>query len=201
MAIKPFNQNDSLFIQLAVASRLPQVTYATHRIGTFKANSGNNLALAAAKAYVTEPLHHFLSYGGEPGRGKTHLAVAIGWEWLALGQGTVRYWRASMLLAAQRAWYNLPNKPQKNPMDWARETGLLILDDLGAEKQSEWALEQLDDVIDHRYINGMPTVFTTNLLFSQMPPRIASRIKEGVTVLLEGPDYRETIAKTRREPT
>lgn len=40
---------------------------------------------------------------------------------------------------------------------------LLILDDLGAERQSDFALEQVFNVIDSRYKSGKPVIITTNL--------------------------------------
>ncbi len=41
---------------------------------------------------------------------------------------------------------------------------LLILDDMGTEKPTEWANERLFEVIDNRYNENLPTVITTNLL-------------------------------------
>lgn len=62
---------------------------------------------------------------------------------------------------------------------------LLIIDDLGVERQSDFALEQVYNVIDARYKNGQPVIITTNLTFSEIqnPPdmrykRIYDRIVE-----------------------
>lgn len=70
---------------------------------------------------------------------------------------------------------------------------LLILDDLGTEKLTDWAAEKLDTLIDHRYIKGLPLVVTTNVPAAQLSPRIASRLQDrrlGKVVTLSGPDYR-----------
>jgi hypothetical protein len=70
---------------------------------------------------------------------------------------------------------------------------LLILDDLGTEKLTDWAAEKLDTLIDHRYIKGLPLVVTTNVPAAQLSPRIASRLQDrrlGRVVTLSGPDYR-----------
>lgn len=45
---------------------------------------------------------------------------------------------------------------------------LLIIDDLGAERQSDFALEQVFNVIDNRYKNGQPTIITTNLTLQEI---------------------------------
>ena len=45
---------------------------------------------------------------------------------------------------------------------------LLILDDLGAERQSDFALEQVFNVIDSRYKNGQPIIITTNLTLTEI---------------------------------
>ena len=45
---------------------------------------------------------------------------------------------------------------------------LLVIDDLGAERNSSFGLEQVFSVIDTRYRNGQPTIFTTNLTLEEM---------------------------------
>ncbi len=46
---------------------------------------------------------------------------------------------------------------------------LLILDDIGAEKASEWTQERLYSVIDHRYANCLPLIVTSNLPPGDLP--------------------------------
>jgi DNA replication protein DnaC len=61
-----------------------------------------------------------------------------------------------------------------------RNAGVLLLDELGAEKETEWTREQLYRVINHRYNEGLPTL-------------IASRIRDtrfGKDIVLTGPNYR-----------
>lgn len=45
---------------------------------------------------------------------------------------------------------------------------LLILDDVGMERQTEYALEQVFNVIDARYRSGMPLIITTNLSLAEL---------------------------------
>lgn len=45
---------------------------------------------------------------------------------------------------------------------------LLILDDVGMERQTEYAMEQVFNVIDARYRSGMPLIITTNLSLAEL---------------------------------
>ena len=56
-----------------------------------------------------------------------------------------------------------------------RDYDLLILDDLGAERGTEYALEQVYNVVDIRYRSGKPMIVTTNLKLAELknPPDVA----------------------------
>ncbi|MCG6493396.1 ATP-binding protein [Kitasatospora sp. A2-31] len=80
------------------------------------------------------------------------------------------------------------------------EIPLLLLDDLGSAKTSEWTEEITYRLINHRYNQCLPTIFTSNLppraatgpdLTSTLGERIASRLAEMVTVVpMAGADRR-----------
>lgn len=201
---EPTERNER-FDRLAKYSNMPLVTGGKFTLMQFLPGKGTQQAYQAAIDYLTDKReHHFITFVGEPGRGKTHLALGIGWQWLGQDFGVVKYWQVSELLDAMRAEYDNPPKdthgfPMMGEFDRAKECDLLILDDLGVEKSTEWVVDKLDTLINHRWLEELPTVFTTNLAPGQLQPRIRSRIKEGVTVTLEGPDYRELKAKLRRE--
>lgn len=78
----------------------------------------------------------------------------------------------------------------------ASHCGILLLDDLGDERQTVWAQSQIELVIDRRYRNEKPTIITSNLdPITTMERRMASRISELCDfgknlILLDGPDYR-----------
>lgn len=74
-------------------------------------------------------------------------------------------------------------------------TTLLVLDDLGASKASEWTEEINYRLINHRYENELPTLVTSNLPAKQIPTvlgqRVSSRLAEmATTVPLVGGDRR-----------
>lgn len=78
---------------------------------------------------------------------------------------------------------------------------LLIIDDLGIERNTEYALEQVYAVIDERYKSGLPVIITTNLTINELRnpadvahARIYSRVLEMCTpVQVAGSDRRKTI--------
>ncbi len=199
------------FYRLARHSGMPLKTGNTHLLMSFLPGPGTKEAYQAAIDYVAKNNdgapkreHPFITFVAEVGRGKTHLAMGIGWQWIGNGYGTVKYWQVSELLDAMRAEYDNPPKggndqPLPGVFDKCKSTNLLILDDLGTEKSTEWAIDKLDTLINHRWLEEKCTVFTTNLQPSQLQPRQRSRIKEGVVVTLEGIDYREFKAKQRKE--
>lgn len=72
---------------------------------------------------------------------------------------------------------------------------LLLLDDLGAAKTSEWTEELTYRLINHRYEHMLPTLITTNLpipeLRTALGDRVASRLAEMTErIVLTGPDRR-----------
>lgn len=84
---------------------------------------------------------------------------------------------------------------------------LLILDDLGSERSSDYALEQLFLVIDTRYRTGKPLIITTNLTAEELKnpadlryERIYDRILElCVTVVAPGHSRREEVRQHKRQ--
>jgi DNA replication protein DnaC len=174
-------------------------------------NDGNSKAINAVKEWVKEPeynrenTHHFLTLVGECGRGKTHLALCIANEYLKRPNELsywsrackVDYFQVASLLTQIKAGYN--NNSNDAVMDRCNKSDLLILDDLGMQRDTDWALEQLDMIIDNRYIKKQDTVFTTNMKLSDLPKRIASRLAEGDSYVIGGDDYRMIKAKERKK--
>lgn len=82
---------------------------------------------------------------------------------------------------------------------------LLILDDFGAERTTDYALEKVYDIVDSRYRSGLPLIVTTNLSMDEMLQerdtrysRIYDRIFEMCyPVQWTGPSWRRRMAKGR----
>ena len=74
-----------------------------------------------------------------------------------------------------------------------------MIDDIGAEKASEWTAERLYTIVDHRYANCLPLMVTSNLppskLTEQTGERTASRLAEMCQVVaMTGTDRRRPAA-------
>jgi DNA replication protein DnaC len=94
-------------------------------------------------------------------RGKTYAAYAVGNE--ARRRGTwVDAWRVTDLLRYLRP-AELEDGRAARVWEDAAGADLLILDDLGKEKPTEWTVSQMNDLMDARGRNARRTIVTTNL--------------------------------------
>lgn len=82
-----------------------------------------------------------------------------------------------------------------DPLPDLCRAGLVVLDDFGREKPTEWATERLYVLINHRYNHRLPTIVTSNFTPQQLADRgygpHISRLVEGTKLIrLDAPDYR-----------
>ena len=141
---------------------------------------------------------HGLWLMGDTGTGKTTLAMLVSKEVLRRGN-TVAIYSLPKLLARIRATFDagLGEESYAEFFERLCEVDLLHIDDLGAEKQTEWVLEQLYALINERYERQRPIVVTTNLsqqeLELQIGQRTVSRLIEicGEALPLWGDDARQ----------
>ncbi len=123
----------------------------------------------------------WLTLVGKVDRGKTHLAVAICRAWMKRGKAA-RYCFVPLLLKDLRDGFELEGEySYRARMNSLCNVALLVLDDLGVEKASEWAQEQIQTIVHYRGINRLPMVLTINKPLAEMPidpeHRIASRLQ------------------------
>lgn len=190
-------------VAVSSAIGIPQSVFDTHNFAMFKVLEGNKEAFEACQQFLTEDrLHFFLTLFAPCGRGKTHLALATMIKHImAHNPYQARYFQAESLLDELRSKFDRLKYDEHDNFDQllnqVKKVPLLVIDDMGAEKGTEWARAKLDEIIDDRYLNHRLTIVTTNLAADALPPRIASRLREGVTVVLRGEDYRLIKAKER----
>ena len=125
----------------------------------------------------------FLTLLSKTGRGKSHLAIAICREWLGRGE-PAKYAYVPELLDDIRDSYKrdeVTGQSYSHLLDILGTVSLLVLDDLGTEKKSEWACEKLQTIIDHRSRSALPLVVTTNKPLDELPNddegRISNRLQ------------------------
>jgi DNA replication protein DnaC len=144
---------------------------------------------------------HGLYLHGAPGVGKTYLAAALAKQ--AVAAGLEIHWASSAgLLAAIQAGFG----SNKESIDLSAVTrcDLLVIDDLGAEKPTEWAAATLCTVIDAGYVDDVQMIVTSNYKLSELNkrlgnPRIGSRLAEACDIEhMDGQDRRLEAAMKRR---
>lgn len=132
-------------------------------------------------------------FTGPAGTGKTHMAYAIFRTERYYGHKPIFYGVADLCVAisesgsAQSLNPRFVEKVRQNPE-------MLVLDDLGAERLTDWVFQGLYRIIDYREKNELPTVITSNLSLAQVADkfsdRIASRLSGGTVIEFTGEDKR-----------
>ena len=141
-----------------------------------------------------------LLFYGDVGSGKTYLACSIANELIESEQVKVKIMNLSQVInQIQKSAFKVDSNEIISNLS---NIPLLILDDLGIERDTSYAREQVYNIINSRYLKGRPTIFTTNLSLEiiQNPnieleyQRIYSRILEmTIPVKVTGEDFRRKI--------
>lgn len=178
----------------------------------FEADNGTVPQLEQAKRYVAhwEEMREQdlgLLFWGRPGNGKTFAAGCIANALLEsedLHAPTVRMTTFGTILnqlpgmtAQDKEWY----------LDGFRTCDLLILDDFGMERRTEYAQEQVFNIIDGRYVSRKPLIVTTNLSLNELKhpeglvqQRIFDRVLEMcVPVCFDGESLRRDKARAKMQ--
>ncbi|MCP5468564.1 MAG: ATP-binding protein [Deltaproteobacteria bacterium] len=130
---------------------------------------------------------------GTCGIGKTHLAAAIANR--QIGKSPTLFISCPELLLELRNSISSRNRNQHHLFELARKVKLLVLDDIGAEKTSEWVQETLFVLINYRYEHILPTIFTSNCSLEELEKKLGKRIVSRIIemcrcVKMEGFDWR-----------
>ena len=159
----------------------------------------NSLQVAYNQArHHAENLKGWLFLQGAAGCGKTHLAAAAANYAVDLGVPTL-FLTVPDLLDTLRASYGSEDTTFEQRFEEIRGAQLLVLDDFGTQNASPWAREKLFQIMNHRYINKLPTIVTTNLLLGEIDERIRSRLADPdlvTQVRMLAPDYRRPMDDT-----
>jgi DNA replication protein DnaC len=186
----------------AIPKRFRGVSFDRPPVSDMAQSKGSAEVVKAVRAF-TEGIEENLDAGrglwlmGDVGTGKTTLAMIVSKAAVEAGR-TVAVYSLPRLLARIRRTYDAEAGEDSYLEFFRRLTSvdLLHIDDLGAEKSSDWVLEQLYAIVDERYEAERAMVVTTNLdqssLEEQIGPRTVSRLVEicGDPLPLFGEDLR-----------
>lgn len=130
----------------------------------FSIDLNNKNAVKMANDYINKNKDKILSNGliimGESGVGKTHLAAAIANK-LIENDKIVLMGRLTTLLDMIKETFRDNTKSENELIELYSNVDMIIIDDLGTEKISSWALEKLYTIIQNRFENGLPIIITT----------------------------------------
>ncbi|MGV8059794.1 MAG: ATP-binding protein [Smithellaceae bacterium] len=127
---------------------------------------------------------------GNTGSGKTHLSVSM-----IRGVQEAKFVTVPDLLLKIRSSFNGGAESEEEIIRRFSEIEVLVLDDLGAEKTSEYSITTLYLILDRRIRDCRQTIITTNLnqleIEETFGARIASRLSGMENIKINMPDYRK----------
>jgi DNA replication protein DnaC len=193
--------------RLLEAARIPR-RYEECSLGNYQpaANNGSqlrafNYAFRLAREYPS--VERGFLFMGTCGVGKTHLSVAILRELIEKrGVPCLFYEFSSLLKEIQNSYNPISQTSELTVLSPVIEAEVLVLDELGATKPTDWVHDTMMQVINARYNGRKLTIFTTNYTDTRRQPseetledRIGARLRSRLyemckTVVIEGEDYR-----------
>jgi DNA replication protein DnaC len=137
-----------------------------------------------------------LWFTGDVGTGKTTLAMLVSRAALDTGRSVAIYSLPRLLAEIRKTFDESAERSHLDLLERLAAVDLLHVDDVGAERTSEWVLEELYSIVNARYEDERAMVITTNLphdkLIEQIGERTVSRLVEicGDPLPLYGHDRR-----------
>lgn len=194
-----------LFEQTRVPRRHEECSLSNYQPTT--GNVSQMLAFKQAYRLVREypGIERGLLFAGPVGVGKTHLAVAILRGLSEKGVPSLFCEYGSLLKEIQDSYNPVSRASEMSVLAPVYQAEVLVLDELGASKPTDWVLDTMTQIVGRRYNNKKLTIFTTNYTDERQSPagetlqdrigvRLRSRLYEMCsTVLIEGEDYRRRL--------
>lgn len=177
-------------VQRIVGNSGMNARFLRRTFATFELTRENRIALSACKTYADNFKAKLPTGGNEPGRnglfitgpkgtGKTHLAAAIANELMQQGTAVICMTMIDLLERIKRTYEQ--NRQyggeisEGNVLDTYKKVPLLIIDDMGKEPATEWAVSKIYAIINGRYEAYMPTIITTNYSDAELVRRLTPK--------------------------
>ncbi len=172
-------------------------------------NAGDNIsqkiALRVAQDFTVQfpAVDNGLLFSGNVGVGKTHLAVSILKGLTERGFACLFYEFGTLLKEIQSSYNPNTFTSELSVLAPVLNADILVLDELGASKPTDWVRDTLHHIINTRYNERKFTIFTTNYLDERatdrdetLEDRIGVRARSRIyemcqTVVIEGEDHRK----------
>ena len=201
-------RNENKRATLLEATNIPR-RYTECSLQSYQPEKGNGpqlLAFNYAFRLVREypAVDRGLLFMGPVGVGKTHLSVAIIRDLIEKkGISCLFYEFGSLLKAIQNSYNPISQTSELKVLAPVFEAEVLVLDELGASKPTDWVRDTMMQIINTRYNDKKLTIFTTNYLDGRrterdetLEDRIGVRLRSRLfemckTVQIEGEDYRK----------
>lgn len=132
---------------------------------------------AQAQSKQLPPLPAFwLVLAGPSGVGKTHLMMAIGNAALDAQIPTLFATASGFLACLRQTFEKRNNLSYSAVFERFKTAELLLLDEFGMHRKTPWANEKMFQLINERYVQGLPTILTINGAWQHIDKRLLSRI-------------------------
>ncbi len=147
------------------------------RLCTFQKDADNQKVYALAERYVEKFDEMYqkkqgLLFWGTVGTGKSYTAACIANELMERNIPVIMTSFVKILQSIQG-----DQEEEKVFMSRMNDAKLLIIDDLGTERNTDYALEKVYNIIDSRYRTGKPLILTTNMTIREMQENTDIRYK------------------------
>lgn len=140
-----------------------------HTFRTFQATTENVRNKTICEKYAKEfdrmrKMNQGLLMLGNPGTGKTFAASCIANYLIAQERRVIMTSFVKLISMIQ----NGSGGTEEDLIEKLNRAELLIIDDLGAERGTDYAIERVYNIIDSRYRSKKPLILTTNLTLTEM---------------------------------
>ena len=183
---------------LPPSAMLNRMSFDTFRLfGSDSERRDREMALEAARDFARNP-QGWLVFTGPPGVGKTHLAVAITRE--LMPRRTVMFTRVQRMLYRLQGTFGETRQSHSFIALFTElsEVDILVLDNLGAENNTQWNNATFEELLGARYDAELPTVVTTEYKLLDQTGPVASRLTDvelSQVLPLTASDYRREVLR------